>query len=112
MPTEAKIYCYGGHRLGPNNVMTSSFDQYFFSMNLTQEWQVTDMINGWDQIIEDVGPNVNCEMVVVPNENLIFMHGGSISTIVQTRYKAAYFRTTDVDAGWKQVIPEQTGSRV
>ena len=112
MPTEAKIYCYGGQRFGPNATVTSSFNQYFFSMNLTQDWQVADMASGWDQISQDLGPNVNFAMAVVPNENLIFMHGGAISTVVQTRYKAAYFKTTDVISGWKQVIPEQTGSRV
>ncbi|KAI7853826.1 hypothetical protein BDC45DRAFT_145299 [Circinella umbellata] len=112
MPNEAKIYCYGGHRFGANASVTSSFEQYFFSISLTQDWRVTDMQNGWEQITQDLGPNVNFAMEMVPNENLIFMHGGGISTQIQTRYKAAYFNTTDNASGWKQVIPEQTGSRV
>ena len=112
MPNEAKIYCYGGHRFGVNGTVTTEFDQYFVSMNLTQNWRITDMPNAWNPITQDVGPNVHFGMVAVPNENLIFMHGGAVSPTMQTRYKAAYFKTTDVDSGWKQVIPEQTGSRV
>ena len=111
MPNEAKIYCYGGQQRGANG-MTSSFQQYFFSLSLTQDWEVGKMLTGWEIVTQDLGPNVNFAMVIVPNENLIFMHGGGISTEIQTRYKAAYFNTTDSVAGWKQVIPEQTGSRV
>ncbi|KAI7853821.1 hypothetical protein BDC45DRAFT_145055 [Circinella umbellata] len=112
MPMEAKIYCYGGQQLAAGGGLTSSFDHYFFSINLAQDWQVIDMLNAWEPITQDVGPNVNFAMEIVPNENIIFMHGGAIASVVQTRYKAAYFNVTDIAAGWKKVIPEQNGSRV
>ena len=112
MPQEAKIYCYGGHRFDADGTATTSFDQYFVSINLTQDWRVTDIPNGWEQITQGAGPNVDFAMVAVPNENLFFMHGGSLTSTVLSRYKAAYFNTADIGSGWKQVIPEQAGSRV
>ncbi|KAI7856584.1 hypothetical protein BDC45DRAFT_533547 [Circinella umbellata] len=112
MSTEAKIYCYGGQRFADGGGATSSFDQYFFSMSLTQDWQVTDMQNGWEHITEDVGENTNFAMEVIPNQNIIFMHGGAISALALTRYKAAYINTTDINVGWKEISPAQRGSRV
>ncbi|KAI9251854.1 hypothetical protein BDA99DRAFT_563545 [Phascolomyces articulosus] len=113
MPTEAKMYCYGGQGYD-NNTVTAVVDQFFFSLDLSQDRTVASLQSAWEGVNKDVGPNYYFGMAALPNQGLIFIDGGTgagDNGVTQARYDSATFDTSP-GGEWAAVTPARAGGKL